>query len=175
MLKFLSVLSVVLLLSVTAHADGGAVRLMKDYMSNPQKAGEGRLSYLIWDVYDATLYAPDGKYQNDKPVALALRYLRTIKGRDIADKSAEEIRNQGFKDEVALAIWHEQMRRIFTDVSPGTVFTGIRTNKNHTIIFKDGEKVGVFKDPEFTRRFFDIWLSARTSHPALRNQLLGIR
>ena len=39
---------------------------------------EGRLTYLLWDVYDAMLYAPKGKWSHDKPFALKLSYLRSL-------------------------------------------------------------------------------------------------
>ena len=173
MLKLIAVLSMALVLSWGAQANDSSLSSVKAYIPNAGLVGKGRLNYIVWQVYDAALYAPDGKYQQGKPVALNLHYLRAIKGRQIADKSAEEIRRQGFKNEVTLATWHEQMRRIFTDVDAGTVLTGIRNAKGQTIILKDGKKIGIFRDPEFGRYFFDIWLGINTSAPELRNSLLG--
>jgi len=173
MLKLVMALCIALMLPLEVKAKDNAGSSVKTYIPNAEVVGKGRLNYLIWQVYDATLYAPDGRYQQDKPVALSLYYLRAIKGRQIADKSAEEIRRQGFKDEVTLATWHEQMRRIFKDVVAGTVLTGIRNNKGQTIILKDGREIGSFRDPEFARHFFDIWLGNNTSAPRLRDALLG--
>ena len=173
MLKVIMVLCMALMLPLEAKARDSALSSVKTYIPNAELVGKGRLNYLVWQVYDATLYAPYGQYRQGKSVALSLHYLRAIKGRQIADKSAEEIRRQGFKDEVTLATWHEQMRRIFTDVVAGTVLTGIRNDKGQTIILKDGKKIGVFSDPEFARHFFDIWLGNNTSVPTLRDALLG--
>jgi hypothetical protein len=61
--------------------------------------GESRLSVLFWDIYDAGLYVTDGIYDPNKPFALALSYLRPFSGSDIAERSIEEIRNQGSDDE----------------------------------------------------------------------------
>jgi hypothetical protein len=33
--------------------------------------------------------------------------------------------------------------------------------------------VGVIRDAEFSRRFFNIWLGEKTSEPKLRAQLIG--
>ena len=51
-----------------------ALNHIRGFVPNAQKVGEGRLTYLFWDVYDATLYAPAGAWDNDKPFALQLSY-----------------------------------------------------------------------------------------------------
>jgi len=173
MLKLVMALMIVFAAPIGAHAEDNELSKIKNYIPRATVVGKGRLNYLVWQIYDATLYAPDGRYQEGKPTALSLHYLRAIKGLEIADKSAEEIRRQGFDDEVTLAAWHEQMCRIFTDVSAGTVLMGIRTDKGQTIILKDGKKIGIFSDPEFSRHFFDIWLGDNTHVPLMRDALLN--
>ena len=42
-----------------------------------------------------------------------------------------------------------------------------------TRIFVNGTLRGEVRDAEFTRLFFGIWLSPRTSEPRLREALLG--
>jgi hypothetical protein len=140
-----------------------------------QPVGEGRLTFMFWDVYDATLFAPQGEFEEKQPFALSLTYLRELKGNKIADRSAEEIRKLGFSDEVRLATWHSQMRNIFPDVSEGVRLTGLYNAKGESIFYKNGVEVGRIKDPEFSRYFFDIWLDQKTSQPELRAALLGIR
>jgi hypothetical protein len=150
-----------------------ALDQMVSYVPNAEKVGEGRLSYMIWDVYDATLYAPDGSWRSDQPFALQLSYLRDIAGKKIADRSVEEMRVQGFTDEVRLADWHTQMRSIFPDVSEGFILTGIFISSGETIFYENNREIGRIKDPEFGHQFFNIWLSPRTSAPDLRRKLLG--
>lgn len=140
---------------------------------NAQKVGEGRLSYLLWDIYDATLYAPEGKWEANKPFALKLSYLRTLDGEKIADRSAEEMRNQGFTDEVKLAAWHEQMSKIFPDVDEGVSLTGVYTEDKSAVFYKDDVEIGRINDPEFSEAFFGIWLNEETTAPSLRQKLLG--
>ena len=136
--------------------------------------GQGRMSYMLWDLYDAALYAPQGQWQEGKPLALSLTYLRDLNGRKIADKSVEEMRTQGFKDEVRLAEWHNQMTGIFPDVVEGTTLTGILGFNGETVFYQDGYEIGHIVDPEFGRRFFAIWLNEDTSAPELRSELLGL-
>lgn len=151
--------------------------LASDYIQNmipgAVPVGNGRLTVFFMDVYDAKLYADQGRWSPGQPLALEFRYLRNLKGTKIADSSAEEIRKQGFADELRLAAWHEQMRKIFPDVKEGVILTGILTQDAQTIFYKDGSEIGHIKDPEFGKAFFNIWLSQKTSVPGLRQKLLG--
>lgn len=135
--------------------------------------GHGRLKVMVWDVYDAALFAPHGAYLEKSPFALRLSYLRRIEGRKIADTSVEEMRRQGFTDEIRLAIWHRQMRGIFPDVDKGTSLTGIRRKNGEVAFYHNGKLAGVIDDPDFASRFFAIWLAPDTAAPALRLALTG--
>lgn len=169
-LKTLRITCALALISITpAHA----LDHISDHINNPKPVGEGRLSVLMWDVYDATLYAPQGTWQQDKPFALKLSYLRDIEGKKIADRSIEEMRDQGENDEIKLAAWHTQMRRIFPNVTDQTSITGIYTMSGSTIFYANTQEIGRIQDPTFSRAFFNIWLSQDTSAPALRAKLLG--
>lgn len=157
------------LMPVAAH---GAEHI-RPYVPNAEKVGQGRMTYMFWDVYDAALYAPQGSWSTDNPYALKLSYLRNLDGKKIADRSAEEIRKQGFSDEVKLATWHAQMRKIFPDVTVGSSLTGVYTKNGDTVFYQNGTKIGAVKDPEFSAAFFGIWLNEKTSAPDLREQLLA--
>lgn len=177
MLKVLlfPVLSCLILLSAPlAWANDDLSQTYQRYMTEPTMVGEGRLTFLFWDVYDATLYAPNGDWQPEQPFALTLFYLRALKGEDIAKRSVEEMRGQGFSDEEALSQWFEDMRGVFPDVEEGMRLTGIRTPEGASVFYLDGQRIGQIEDPEFTTQFFNIWLNEKTSEPGLRTQLLGL-
>lgn len=137
--------------------------------------GQGVLSYAFWDVYKATLFAADGVWMQNKPFALSLEYYRTIKGKDIADRSVQEIRQQGFTNEVALAAWNSQMKAIFPDVKNGTVLTAIYLPGKQTTFYQGTDSIGAIKGDEFGTLFFGIWLAEKTSEPQLRRALLGLQ
>ena len=162
-----------LLLSVmnSAHAVPDSI---KSLVPGAQKVGEGRLTYVFWDVYDATLYAPQGQWRDNPPFALQLSYLRSLEGSKIADRAITEMREQGFDDEVRLATWHTQMRNIFPDVDQGVRLTGVYTQTGATIFYRNGAEIGSLSDPAFGQAFFGIWLDEKTSAPELRLQLIGI-
>ncbi|WP_421784120.1 chalcone isomerase family protein [Kiloniella litopenaei] len=167
------ILSLVLASHLAMSSPATGNELVAKHVPSAQAVGKGRLSILFWDVYDAVLLAPNGQWNIASPFALSLTYLRDIDGRDIADKSAEEIRNLGLDDEVKLAAWHNQMLNIFPDVKEGTNLTGIYAENGESIFFHKDKEIGRISDPDFGRYFFDIWLNPKTSAPQLRAKLLG--
>lgn len=168
----LFIISIFVFIPILAHAD---IQPVERYIQQPSIKGKSRLSYMIWEVYDATLLTPNGRnYDPNGPLALKLDYLIDLKGSKIAERSADEIRKQGFKDEEKLIQWEKAMKNIFPDVLKGNNITGIRDNQGKTIFYKDGVKIGEIADQEFSKYFFDIWLSQKTSQPQLRQQLLGL-
>lgn len=129
---------------------------------------------LLWDIYDAALYAPAGRWSPDGPFILSLTYLRDIDGAEIADRSAEAMRKMGFSDEMSLAAWHNQMIAIFPDVTEGSELSGLFQPGEGVRFFRGGEPIGAVTSPEFARWFAAIWLDERTGAPDLRRQLLGL-
>lgn len=142
-------------------------------LADKKLIGEGKLYYFLLHIYDAKLYSDDGAFSFDKPFALKLEYKRKLYGKKIADRSAEEIRKIGFKDEIKLAAWHSQMKEIFPDVDDGVSITGFYTPGKQTVFYKNDKEIGIIKDPEFGKWFFGIWLNEKTSEPVLLKQLLG--
>lgn len=153
----------------TAHA----LESVQATVPDASVVGRGTLTYAFWDIYDATLYAPQGKWDRSKPFALSIRYNWPLDGKSIADRSVQEIRKQGFQDEVKLATWNAQMKSIFPDVGQGTVLTAVHAPGVKTVFYHDNKIIGSIKGDEFGRYFFDIWLSEKTSAPDLRRNLLG--
>ena len=170
-------LSLFLLLGAAAFAQASAnsKAVVNQYIDNAALVGEGRLTYIFWDVYDASLYAPKGEWSYDKPFALTLHYLRDFEGADIANLSIKSIRKLGFDNEVKLATWHTQLNEIFPNVGNGNEMTGVYQPSGATSFYKDGQKIGVVKDTEFGEWFFDIWLSEKTERKELRKEVLGLK
>jgi hypothetical protein len=168
-----NIVRMVSLLALIGAKPAIAMDYIGEHVPNAQKVGQARMSVLLWDVYDAKLLAPEGKWQANAPFALQLTYLRHLDGVKIADRAVQEMRKQGFDDEIKLATWHTQMREIFPDVYDGDTLTGIFTQDGETIFLNDGSEIGRIQDPDFAKRFSAIWLSPKTSAPDLRLALFG--
>lgn len=168
--RFLTILSAFLFYTHAAIASEAILASVP----NASVVGRGILSYMFWDVYKATLYAPKGRFDPQKPFALSIEYYHAIDGKDIADKSVQEIRRQGFKDEIKLATWHTQMNAIFPDVKDGTVLSAVYTPGSQTTFYNGNVAIGSIKGDDFGRSFLGIWLGEKTSEPKLRRALLGL-
>ena len=159
--------SLVLCLSFSANspvtkADPTTVKTNhQKILPGAKKLGSGRLTYLGWSVYDASLYSQKKKFSFKAPFALTLKYHMAAKADDIAKITIQEMRNLGLKDEVRLATWYRQMLSIFPNVKKGTQF------------FLQQKQIGSIKDKQFGKWFFKIWLSENTNFKELRLQLLG--
>lgn len=163
----------ILLFAMSTHGYGA--EHINKYVKDAKVVGSGKLSYLLWDVYNATLYAPNGRWKRNKPFALSLSYLRAVTGKDIADRTVQEIRKLGFTNEVKLAAWYRQMKRIFPNVTKGSNLTGIYTPNSQTYFYRGKRQIGYIRDPEFGYWFFNIWLGKNTSQPDLKLKLTGRR
>ena len=148
--------------------------IAKYYMPNAGKVGEGRLRFMVWNVYDTTLYAPNGQFNTQEPFALSLRYLRSFSGEKIAERTVQEMQTQGVSDESQLSQWLEQMTLIFPDVIRGDAITGVYTADGNVMFYLNTQRIGEISDQTFAKRFFDIWLAENTREPSLRKSLLGL-
>lgn len=145
------------------------------YIQTPQLVGQGRLSKWFWDAYDAYLYSSSGQYNKDDVFALSLDYLMDFSKEQIAKRSIDEIRKQGFRDEQKLNMWYYELTKIFIDVDKGISITGIYFKDGTAAFYSKNKVLGYINDKQLARLFFDIWLSSKTSEPTLRKKLLGLR
>jgi len=150
-----------------------AESFIQKHIPNAQQVSSARYSVFMFDVYDASFYTATGNAEIGVPFALKLSYLRSFKGEDIAARSAEEMRDHQGIDEVTLAGWHEQMRKIFPDVEKGDSITGIYPDGSACIFYKNSSLIGQVTGARFCKAFFDIWFGTNTSAPKLRKQLLS--
>ena len=140
--------------------------------------GEGRLRYLGLHVYDVRLWANDAqaaRSPEDEALALELQYARALHGKSIAERSLKEMQSLGAVNAAQAERWLAQMTQIFPDVKAGDRLTGVQRPGEASVFYVNGKRGGEVQDAEFTRLFFGIWLSPRTSQPKLRDALLGSR
>lgn len=168
------------LLLPTAMGAGASVGLpapVAAELPGARLQGQGTLRFLGMHIYDARLWAP-GPVRPDAVdrtvLALELQYARSLKGPLIAERSIEEMRRVGDFSAEQGQRWETVMTRMFPDVRASDRIFGLqRPGDGARFLF--GERfLGEVRDAEFARLFFGIWLSPRTSEPALRAALLGL-
>jgi Chalcone isomerase-like len=138
--------------------------------------GEGRLRYFGLHIYDAALWSPVQVATSDvltTALAIELRYARSLRGALIAERSLDEMKRVGEFSEADGQRWLEAMKQIFPDVKAGDRLTGLHRPREGAAFFVNGRVAGEVRDAQFAQIFFAVWLSPRTSQPALRSALLG--
>lgn len=145
-------------------------------LPNARLQGSGRLTFMLFHVYDARLWTGpgfDALNFAEEPLALELRYARGFGNDDIAERSIQEMRRSANIEPETATRWIAAMKQAFPDVAEGDQTTGVQVPGVATRFFVNGRFTGEIRDAEFTRLFFGIWLSPRTSEPKLRQALLA--
>ncbi len=140
--------------------------------------GSARMRFLGMAIYDARLWAgatavPQAGDWNAVAFGIELIYARTLWGSMIAERSLTEMRRQGDIAPDVAERWLATMKALFPDVQEGDRLTGVHTPGQGAHFFLNGTPRGTPQDETFARVFFGIWLSPKTSEPALRSALLG--
>ncbi len=138
--------------------------------------GSGLLRFIGLKIYDARLWLGSqalGADWSTTPLALELQYARSLHGAQIAERSLKEMRRQGEIAPADAERWLGAMKQVFPDVKENDRITGLNLPGVGARFFVNGALKGDIRDPQFARLFFGIWLSEKTSEPALRNALLG--
>lgn len=138
--------------------------------------GEGALRVWGVAVYRARLWTEPGfepQAYAAHPFWLELEYARSFTAAAIAQRSLAEMRRQGPIGPEQGRQWQAALQAALPDVRRGDRLLG-HYQPGRGVVFANGVRLlGEVADPEFARRFFGIWLSERTSEPALRAELLG--
>lgn len=156
--------------ATSPEPDAGAM------LQGQQPMGAGLLRVWGFEVYQARLWAAPGfdPLRFDRtPFSLELDYRRAFQGRDIARRSIEEMSGLMTLEPEQAQRWLTAMGALFPDVQPGDRILGVHRPGQNAAFYLNGRLLGEIADPAFSARFFAIWLSPRTSQPALRDALLA--
>ena len=139
-------------------------------------SGSARLRFWGFDVYDAQLWVSPGfraSQYGQHPLALSLTYLRTLRGKAIAERSLTEMRRQGPISPEQGSQWLSAMQATFVDVAANDRLTGVHQPGQGADFWLNGRPLGSIPDARFSQRFFGIWLDAASSEADLRRSLLA--
>ncbi|NQW80362.1 MAG: chalcone isomerase family protein [Polaromonas sp.] len=148
----------------------------KTLLPQAQRLGQSRLTVWGFKIYDAQLWAAPGfnadRYAS-QPLALELAYLRDFDAVDIAERSIKEMRRSATITDAQARQWRLDMQRVFPDVKAGDRIMGVHRPGVGVSFWVNGQAGGEILDAEFSKLFFGIWLSPKTSEPAMRTALVG--
>ena len=166
------------MLALLLGGTAGAASLPPPVTAEPlqlQKVGDGRLSWLGFPIYHASLWTSDGRYDgfaSGEPVALSLWYERRFSRDDLIGITEQAWRRLGNNDARHEA-WLADLRRVFRDVEPGHNLTAVVIPGQGTRFFDHRQLLGEVTDAAFGPAFLSIWLDPRTLVKDLRVQLIG--
>ena len=147
----------------------------KALLPQAQRLGQSRLTVWGFKIYDAQLWAAPGfnadRYAS-QPLALELAYLRDFDAVDIAERSIKEMRRSATITDTQARQWSLDMQRVFPDVKAGDRIMGVHRPGVGASFWVNGKVGGEILDAEFSKLFFGIWLSPKTSEPAMRTALV---
>ncbi len=139
-------------------------------------AGKGKLTFFGLEVYESSLWvAPNFKGLDFEKhnFALELHYLRNFTAVDIAKRSLEEMQRIEPVPEQKVVLWVKTLSEAFPNVKKGDRIVGVHKPGFGVTFWHNGKRSGEIRDTDFSRQFFGIWLSPKTSEPKLRLALLG--
>jgi hypothetical protein len=145
-------------------------------LASAQFSGTGKLTFFGLNVYDASLWVSSGFKPNDfdnHAFALELHYLRAFSAENIAKRSLEEMQRIEKIPEPTAELWFTTLRDVLPDVKKNDRLLGVYKPGTGVSFWLNGKRSGEIRDAEFSRQFFAIWLSPKTSEPKLRKTLLG--
>ena len=135
--------------------------------------GSATLRVLFWDIYESTLFTPDGAWSPDiRPLRLDIRYLRNIEAVKLIEQTRKEWQSQGIESEQHEG-WLALLEGFWPSVTPGDVISLSVDPEGRSTFAFNGTRIGSIDEAGFGEDFTGIWLSPSTSRPELREALIG--
>lgn len=146
---------------------GGTINATQPY-------GSGKLTWLVFTAYDATLWMDAPQWSMNVPFALTLRYRMGFETQELVERTIEEMEKVAPSSN-AHQRFVPALSKAFPAVKDGDRITALFVPGKPVRFFHNGVQTADVADPAFAEPFFGVWLSPRTSEPKLRQALLKLR
>lgn len=159
-----------LTITLTVKANTTTLETVK---SDLTQVGTATFSFMFWDIYDSKLYTQSGRYNSmlKQTLLLEIHYRKDITKDDLLEKTVEQWQYLGFTNE-KYDEYLDTLRELWPNIESGDSLSLLDDNKQSQFYF-NGELLGTIEDADFANLFLAIWLSEKTSQPALRKRLIG--
>lgn len=142
-------------------------------LPDAELVGEARFKVMLFKIYDAQLFAPDGKYSTDAPYSLRLRYLINAKKDRIVSSTVKEMKRMQAASEAQIESWVPVMQSAFIDMPKGSHADFIHTPDGRLTLVADGEIISVIEDAALAQAIMDIWLGPKVRDQRFQDSLMG--
>ena len=144
------------------------------HVPDAEIVGEARYKVFLFKIYDATLFAPQGRYDPDGVFALRLHYLVDASKAQIVKRSLVEMERQTQVDKAQLQIWKIFLDASFRDLKDGESATAIHNQDGSITFYLNDVEGETIKDADFADAFMNIWLSDKALDLDFSRTLRGL-
>ena len=135
--------------------------------------GQGAMTWMFMDIYQASLYSADGRYQRQEyPQALKIHYKKSVSKTSLVDATNKQWQHLALST-ARYQPWLNRLNSLWPDIKKGDNLLFYVTKNGQGIFYHNGKRLGGINSREFSDAFLGIWLSKQTSEPVLRRQLIG--
>lgn len=141
-----------------------------------QQVGSGNLRWLGMQIYEASLWTANGRYDGlapGEPVALSLWYGRAFRRDELLRITGTAWKLLGETPPSQQQKWLAALRGVWFDVAKGHNLTAVVVPGRETRFYDQQRLLGRVDDPDFGPAFLAIWLHPRSVVGDLRVALLG--
>ncbi|MFW1677128.1 chalcone isomerase family protein [Pontibacter sp. JAM-7] len=136
------------------------------------EVGRVQLEVLWFDIYEASLFAPNAKFSGfSAPLLLQVEYLRDFKAEMIVQETDKQLKP--FASQEQRQRWLPQLSELWPDIRQGDQLAFEIAADGHGHFYFNRRWLGHISEPEFVEAFVKIWLSPDGEYPALASQLRG--
>jgi hypothetical protein len=139
-----------------------------------RRVGEGTLTWSVFRMYDAYLYAIGETFYPNGRFALELAYLRSLPSHQIVAASSMEMERLAAPPASLLAEWTAGLEGFIPDVENGDRLLGIFDGGTGVRFFYNDKFCGEIPSAQFAHAFAAIWLDERSRSASLRASLFGL-
>jgi hypothetical protein len=166
---FLAVIAALLMLPRSALA--GA---MEELVPLAKRVGKARFNVFFFKIYDAELFAPDGRFDRSGPYALRLTYLIDAKKDRIISQTVQEMERQTSASAEQIESWIPLMERHFISMDKGSRADFIHTADGRLVLAANGGVIAEITDQDFITALMDVWLGPKVRDKTFQRELMGL-
>ncbi len=166
-------MSVLALSGETVHAEP-AQTAFKGVIKASEPYGRASLSKFLFHVYDAQLWMDAESWSYDHPFALTMHYAMSFSANELVQSTLQEMGHLSALSADQKQAYAGYLSQAYRDIKKEEHIAAVFTPPDAVVFYVNDRQTIRIQDAVFAHLFFDIWLSEKTSEPALRKGLLRL-
>ena len=147
--------------------------VLRAHVPDAELVGAARLQMFFFKIYDAQLFAPNGRFSRDDAYALRLTYLIDAKKDKIVERTVKEMKRQKAASSSVIEGWVPLMEANFISMPSGSSADFIHTADGRLILAANGDAIAEITNRRFIKALMDIWLGPKARDPEFQRKLMG--